>query len=148
MKTTHTLKKLALLALFGAALATPAMAQQGQGMGAGMGQGPGVQNAAPGQNMGQGQGMGQRGGRGCKANKGGRQGKFAQSNTPGWTLMTQQEQTDHRIKMRATKTFAECTALQAEHRAVMESRAKEKGVQLPSPRKNICEAWKAQGVIK
>ena len=74
--------------------------------------------------------------------------RFNQNNKPGWTLMSQQEQTDHRIKMRATKTFDECTALQGEHRAVMESRAKEKGVQLQAPRKNVCEAWKAQGLIK
>ena len=145
MKTMNTLKNLTLVALFGAALAAPVMAQQGQGMGAG--QGPGVQNSAPGQGMGP--GASQRGGRGGKANKGGRQGmRFNQNTTPGWALMTQQEQTDHRIKMRATKTFDECTALQTEHRAVMESRAKEKGVQLQAPRKNVCEAWKAQGLIK
>ena len=145
MKTMNTLKNLTLVALLGAALAAPVMAQQGQGMGAG--QGPGVQNSAPGQGMGP--GMGQRGGRGGKANKGGRQSmRFNQNNTPGWTLMSQQEQTDHRIKMRATKTFDECTALQGEHRAVMESRAKEKGVQLQAPRKNVCEVWKTQGLIK
>ena len=145
MKTMNTLKNLTLVALFGAALAAPVMAQQGQGMGAG--QGPGVQNSAPGQGMGP--GASQRGGRGGKANKGGRQSmRFNQNTTPGWTLMSQQEQTDHRIKMRATKTFEECTALQSEHRALMESRAKEKGVQLRAPRRNVCEAWKAQGVIK
>jgi hypothetical protein len=144
---TSTLKNLTLIALFGAVLAAPAMAQQGQGMGQGMGQGPGMQNSAPGQGMGPGMGFG--GGRGGKGNRGGRQGmRFNQNTTPGWALMTQQEQTDHRIKMRATKTFDECTALQTEHRAVMESRAKEKGVQLRAPRRNVCETWKAQGVIK
>ena len=144
---TSTLKNLTLIALFGALLAAPAMAQQGQGMGQGMGQGPGMQNSAPGQGMGPGMGFG--GGRGGKGNRGGRQGmRFNQNTTPGWALMTQQEQTDHRIKMRATKTFDECTALQTEHRSVMESRAKEKGVQLRAPRRNVCEAWKAQGVIK
>ena len=142
-----TLKNTTLIALFGAVLAAPAMAQQGQGMGQGMGQGPGMQNSAPGQGMGPGMGFG--GGRGGKGNRGGRQGmRFNQNTTPGWALMTQQEQTDHRIKMRATKTFDECTALQTEHRSVMESRAKEKGVQLRAPRRNVCEAWKAQGVIK
>ena len=144
---TSTLKNLTLIALFGAVLAAPAMAQQGQGMGQGMGQGPGMQNSAPGQGMGPGMGFG--GGRGGKGNRGGRQGmRFNQNTTPGWALMTQQEQTDHRIKMRATKTLDECTALQTEHRSVMESRAKEKGVQLRAPRRNVCEAWKAQGVIK
>ena len=144
---TSTLKNLTLIALFGAVLAAPAMAQQGQGMGQGMGQGPGMQNSAPGQGMGPGMGFG--GGRGGKGNRGGRQGmRFNQNTTPGWAMMTQQEQTDHRIKMRATKTFDECTALQTEHRSVMESRAKEKGVQLRAPRRNVCEVWKAQGVIK
>ena len=144
---TSTLKNLTLIALFGAVLAAPAMAQQGQGMGQGMGQGQGMQNSVPGQGMGPGMGFG--GGRGGKGNRGGRQGmRFNQNTTPGWALMTQQEQTDHRIKMRATKTFDECTALQTEHRSVMESRAKEKGVQLRAPRRNVCEAWKAQGVIK
>ena len=152
---TSTLKNLTLIAFFGAVLAAPALAQQGQGMGPGMGQGPGMQNSAPGQGMGPGggqgwgPGMGQRGGRGGKGNRGGRQGmRFNQNTTPGWAMMTQQEQTDHRIKMRATKTFDECTALQTEHRAAMESRAKEKGVQLRAPRRNVCESWKAQGVIK
>ena len=144
---TSTLKNLTLIALFGAVLAAPAMSQQGQGMGQGMGQDPGMRRSAPGEGMGPGMGVG--GGRGGKGNRGGRQGmRFNQNTTPGWALMTQQEQTDHRIKMRATKTFDECTALQTEHRSVMESRAKEKGVQLRAPRRNVCEAWKAQGVIK
>ena len=84
---TSTLKNLTLIALFGAVLAAPAMAQQGQGMGQGMGQGPGMQNSAPGQGMGPGMGFG--GGRGGKGNRGGRQGmRFNQNTTPGWALMT------------------------------------------------------------
>ena len=69
-------------------------------------------------------------------------------NTPGWTLMTAQERTEHQTKMRAVKTSDECKALQDEQHKMMETRAKEKGVALPAPRQNGCEMMKSRGIIK
>ena len=74
--------------------------------------------------------------------------RFSQSNTPGWTLMTQQERADHMAKMRATKTFEECTQLQDAQHQLMQERAKEKGVTLNVPRQNGCNMMKARGFFK
>ena len=88
--------------------------------------------------MGTGPGMGQ--GRGTM--------RFSQTNTPGWTLMTQQERADHMAKMRASKTFEECTQLQDAQHQLMQERAKEKGVTLNVPRQNGCNMMKARGFFK
>ncbi|MEI7612240.1 MAG: hypothetical protein WCK63_04990 [Betaproteobacteria bacterium] len=141
MKTTMTLKSIALIALFGAALSSPAWAQPGPGMGGGMGpgMGMGMQNAGPGPGMGPGAGMGPGGGHGMRFNR---------NNTRGWTLMTPEERTAFQIKMREVKTFDECKVVQTEHRSLMETRAKDKGVTLPTPRRNACENMKERGIIK
>jgi len=69
-------------------------------------------------------------------------------NTPGWSLMTAQERTEHQTKMRAVKTYDECKTLQDERRVTMVTRAKEKGVNLAGPRQNGCDVMKARGLIK
>ena len=75
MKTSVSLmKKITLIALLGAALVAPVLAQPGPGMGSG----PGMQNS--------GSGSGTTG-------RGGRAMRFDQNNTRGWTLMTPAEQT-------------------------------------------------------
>ncbi len=127
MKTTVNLKNAALIALLGAALATPVWAQPGPGPGGG----PGVQSSAPGPGPGKGRGM-----------------RFSQYNTPGWKLMTPEEQAAHREKMLSAKSYDECKTLQAEHRTTMEARAKEQGTTLPVPRQNGCDRMKARGLIK
>lgn len=127
MKTSVNLRSFALIALLGAALATPVWAQSGPGMGGG----PGMQNSASGPGAGMGRGM-----------------RFNQYNTPGWKLMTPEEQAAHREKMLSAKTYDECKALQAEHRTLMEARAKEKGTALPIPRQNGCDRMKARGLVK
>jgi hypothetical protein len=127
MKTSLPFKSISLIALLGAALCAPVLAQPGPGMGAG----PGMQNGGPGPG---GPGM-----RGMRAYKG---------NAPGWNLMTQEERTAYQIKMRAVKTYDECTQLQTEQHKTMEARAKEKGVTLPAPRQNRCDRMKARGLIK
>ena len=136
MKSTMTLKSITLIALLGAALAAPVLAQGGAGMGGGMGGGPGMQNS------GQGGGAGMRQGRGP-----GRGMQFNQNNTPGWSMMTPEERTAQQIKMRSVNTLDECKAVQAEHRTSMEARAKEKGVTLRNPRQNGCDAMKSRGFI-
>lgn len=127
MKTSTTVKNLALIALLGAAFATPLLAQPGPGwgmMGGGMGMGMG--------------GMGMGGGPGMR---------FAQNNGV-WSLMTPEERIANQNKMRAVKTYDECKLVQTEQRTLMESRAKEKGLNLPTPRQDGCDNMKARGFIK
>lgn len=74
--------------------------------------------------------------------------RFQQNNTPGWTLMTPAERTEYQGKMRSAKTYDECKAIQAEHRATIEARAKEKGVTLNTPRYNACDQMRTRGFLK
>lgn len=129
MKNSINFRSITLMALLGAALAAPVLAQPGPGAGGGMRGGPCAQNAGPG------------------AGGGPRAMQFGQDNTRGWMLMTPEERAAHREKMLSVKTYDECKALQAEHRGVMEARAKEKGVTLPTPRQNGCDRMKARGII-
>ena len=142
MKTSMTFKSFTLIALLGAALATPVLAQGGMGMGGGMGGGwgggPGMQNGGT-ANWGPGMGYGGHGGRGMR---------FNQNNAArGWTLTTPEERTAFQIKMRAVKTYDECKVTQTDFRSVIETRAKEKGVNLMAPRQNPCDNLKARGLI-
>ena len=126
MKTTMTLKRFAMLVVLGSVLAVPALAQSGPGAGGGgMGGGPCMQGGGAGGGM-----------------------RFNQKNTPGWQLMTPEERTEMQGKMRALKTYDECKQLQTEHRALMEARAKEKGVTLREPRQNGCDRMKAKGLVQ
>lgn len=126
MKTTMTLKRFAMLVVLGSVLAVPALAQSGPGAGGGgMGGGPCMQGGGAGSGM-----------------------RFNQKNTPGWQLMTQEERTEMQGKMRTVKTYDECKQLQTEHRALMEARAKEKGVTLREPRQNGCDRMKAKGLVQ
>jgi len=136
MKTSMTLKSITFATVLGAALTASVLAQPGPGMGGGMGAGPGMQGAGPGTGP---MGPGGRGMRGMR---------FDKNNTPGWTLMTAEERTDHRAKMRAVKTYDECKTLQAEQHTAMEARAKEKGVVLNTPGRNGCDVAKARGLIQ
>jgi len=142
------LRHIALLAVLGASLASPAFSQPAGGQGMGpcgqQGQGPGMGPGAgmgPCAGQGHGAGMGPGGGKGMQfsANK---------DNTWGYQLMSPEERTAHRDKMRATRTHDECKALQEEHHKAMEVRAKEKGATLPAPRNNGCDRMKARGYVK
>ena len=73
---------------------------------------------------------------------------FNQNSSGVWSLMTPEERTANQIKMRAVKTYDECKLVQTEQRTLMEVRAKEKGVTLPTPRQNACDNLKARGLIK
>lgn len=57
----------------------------------------------------------------------------AQKQEPvyGSQLMTQQERTEHRAKMRAAKTAEEREQIRKEHHEAMKERAKVRGVTLP-----------------
>lgn len=67
---------------------------------------------------------------------------------PAADLLTSEEMVAHRNAMRAAKTVEECKSLQAEHRALMENRAKDKGVTLPEPRQQGCDRMQARGLIQ
>jgi hypothetical protein len=74
--------------------------------------------------------------------------RYNQDNTPGWGLMSREERTAYRDKMRAAKTYEECKAIYDEHRRQIEARAKEQGKTLRQPRYNACERMKARGYFK
>ena len=89
------------------------------------------------------QGPGPDGGPGKGPGKGWR---FNQDNTRGWSMMSREERTEHRNKMLSMKTYEECLAYREEHRKLMETRAKERGRQVPAgPRQDMCERMKQAG---
>lgn len=148
MRTTLIIKRFVQVALLGAALASPAMAQMGMG-GGGWGGGPGMQGGMGGQ--GGWYGMGPGGGRGMHGMGRGGMGRGMMANqnvARGWQLMTPEERTAQQIKMRAVKTYDECKLVQTEHRSTMEARAKEKGLSLFTGRGNACDNLKARGLIQ
>lgn len=71
-----------------------------------------------------------------------------QKNTAGWQLMTPEERTEHRAKMRTFTEYDTCKEYVAEHHKQMELRAKEKGVAVPVMKRNPCDVMKAKGVLK
>jgi hypothetical protein len=87
-------------------------------------------------------------GPGPGAGKGSGGWRFGPDNTRGWSLMTPEERNEHRQKMLAVTTYAECEAVLEEHRKLIEERAKERGVAPPpGPRTDMCERMKARGRI-
>ena len=143
MKSIINVKVIALIALVGAALAAPVLAQPGPGMGGGWGGGPCMQGG--GMRNGAGVGPGARAGWG---NKGGRMMMANQDNVRGWTLLTPEERTSFQNRMRNVETYDECVQIQTEHRGMVEVRAKEKGVNLMTPMRNMCDNLKARGLIQ
>ncbi len=143
MKSIMNVKVIALIALVGAALAAPVLAQPGPGMGGGWGGGPCMQGG--GIRNGAGVGPGARAGWG---NKGGRMMMANQDNVRGWTLLTPEERTSFQNRMRNVETYDECVQIQTEHRGMVEVRAKEKGVNLMTPMRNMCDNLKARGAIQ
>ena len=143
MKSRINFKVIALIALVGAALVTPVLAQPGPGMGGGWGGGPCMQGG--GMRNGAGVGPGARAGWG---NKGGRMMMANQDNVRGWTLLTPEERTSFQNRMRNVETYDECIQVQTEHRGMVEVRAKEKGVNLMTPMRNMCDNLKARGAIQ
>lgn len=123
----------ALLALAGSGV----QAQPGPGPGAG----PGPAASAPGPGKGPGMGPGHMGGGGAGPRMHGRSGS---RYTPGWSLMTPAERTEHQQRMGQATSYEECTALRDQHREQMAARAKEKGLSQPlaTPRRDACAALK------
>lgn len=111
-----------------ASMAQPASAP-GKGTGPG---GPGVGMPASGSGMGGGPGMGR-----------GRGGMAGPEYSPGWSLMTAEERSQHQAKMRAMTSYDECKSYMAQQHEQMAARAKAQGTQLPAqPRRDGCAGLK------
>lgn len=85
----------------------------------------------------QGQGKGPGGGYG-----------FNQDNTSGWSLMTEEERSEHRKKMHSVKTYDECVAVRGEHIKLMAERAAARNQTLRGPKMDACEQMRSRGLIK
>jgi hypothetical protein len=60
-------------------------------------------------------------------------------NTPGWPMMSAQEQREHRNRMRSFRTYQECAAYRDQHRNEMAARAAERRLGAPpAPRRDVC----------
>ncbi|UCV27072.1 hypothetical protein [Ferribacterium limneticum] len=68
--------------------------------------------------------------------------RASEDNTRGWQFMTPEDRVEHQARVRGFKTLDECRAYQQEHHRLMEQRAKEKGLAMPSGRRDICEHLK------
>lgn len=74
--------------------------------------------------------------------------RFGQDNVPGWALMTSAERAAHHQRLLSFRNLDECRSYIAEHRKKMEERAKERERTLPTPRFDVCEQMKAQGLLE
>lgn len=128
-----TLRMIVLATVIGIS-ASAVLAQPGGGKGQGAGAGPmgaGPAASAPGM----GTGMGQGGGRAAA--------RWGSDFTPGWALMTQQERSEHRERMRSMKTYEECKTYQDQHHEQIAAKAKERGGKaLAQPRRDACGGLK------
>jgi hypothetical protein len=103
--------------------------------GAASGPGPGPKAAAAGAS-GPGMGMG-------PGSRRGPMGRWGSDNTPGWTMMTPQERSQHQERMRSMNNYDECKAYQTQHHEQMAARAKERGGKpLAAPRRDACAGLK------
>jgi len=71
-------------------------------------------------------------------------GRSGSRYTPGWSLMTPAERTEHQQRMGQATSYEDCSALRDQHREQMAARAKEKGLSQPlaAPRRDACAALK------
>ena len=117
----------AALALVGLGVSFANSAQPGP-----MASAPGASAPGPGMGMGPGKGAGM----GPGARRG---GMYGPKYTPGWSMMTEAERTEHRTKMQSFTHKADCQAYVAEHHAQMAERMKQQGGQpLAQPRRDPC----------
>jgi hypothetical protein len=82
------------------------------------------------------------------AHAAGPQFRFGEDNVPGWALMTSAERAAHHQRLLSFKHLDECQVYMAEHRKKMEERARERNRTLPTPRFDVCEQLKIQGLIE
>lgn len=73
---------------------------------------------------------------------------FGPNNTPGWSMMTEQERTEHRNKMHSFKSYEECKAYMTDFAKQMQQRAKEKGTTIGGPNEQACDRMRERGFLK
>jgi hypothetical protein len=73
----------------------------------------------------------------------GRGGMAGPDYSPGWSLMTPDERSQHQAKMRSMTNYDECKSYMAQQHEQMAARAKAQGDQLPAqPRRDGCAGLK------
>lgn len=132
----------------GLIVSSTALAQPGPGPGAGPGGSPGPGPAGrpcvaasgasgPAAADCAGPRPGMRGGMGPRA-------RYGRDHTPGWGLMSPEEQRQHRDKMLSFTDHEQCRVYMEQHHGQMAERAKERGRTVPAqPRRDPCSPLKA-----
>lgn len=69
--------------------------------------------------------------------------RATETNTRGWQFMTPEERIEHQAKIRGFKTYEECRTYQVEHHRLMEERARQRGMALPSGGQDFCAHLKS-----
>jgi hypothetical protein len=64
--------------------------------------------------------------------------RASETNTRGWQFMTPEERIEHQAKVRGFTSYEECRAYQVEHHSLMEARATQRGMALPSGGQDFC----------
>jgi len=64
--------------------------------------------------------------------------RASETNTRGWQLMTPEERIEHQSAIRGFSTLEECRAYQVKHHQLMEERARQRDMVLPSGGQDIC----------
>jgi hypothetical protein len=65
--------------------------------------------------------------------------RASETNTRGWQLMTPEERIEHQARIRGFRSYDECRSYQLEHHRLMEERARQRGLELPRGRRDVCE---------
>jgi hypothetical protein len=111
-----------------AAAAAVVMAQSAPAPGKGPGPGAGPPASAPGMGPGMGRGRG---------------GMAGPDYSPGWSMMTPEERSQHQAKMRSMTDYGECKSYMTQQHEQMAARAKAQGAQVPAqPRHDGCAGLK------
>lgn len=134
-------KTLRQIGAFGAALLLcgAAVAQPGAASGPGAGPRAGAMPCGPASGASGPYADCPRGGPGMRGGGMGMGGRWGRDYTPGWAMMSREEQQQHREKMRAFQNYEECLTYMEQHHGQMQERAKERGVNMPGkPRRDPC----------
>lgn len=144
---TTKLNGLGRLWAVGAATALLAACAAAQPAGLGSGPGFGMGQHGPGYGRGPGSGMGWQG-QGAHPGPGGPGYHMGRGQGAAGALLTSDEWQAHRDKMHAATTYDECKVALAEHIAVIEQRAKERGLVARGPNAYACDRMKERGFFK
>lgn len=75
--------------------------------------------------------------------------RWGQGYTPGWAMMSRDEQAQHRDKMRSFTDYDQCRVYMEQHHGQMTERAKERGRAMPqAPRRDACAGLKPPAAKK